>query len=58
MDASLLNILNQRSKNQTDWLAYIFLQNGKKESAILTYGEIERQAKAITVIQSWRARIL
>jgi acyl-CoA synthetase (AMP-forming)/AMP-acid ligase II/acyl carrier protein len=53
--ASLLDILSYRAQHQTDRQAYIFLQNGETESGSLTYGELDRQARAIaTQIQSWQ----
>ena len=55
MNVLLPDILKQRAINQTDRTAYIFLQDGEKESAILTYGELDRQAKEIAFqLQSYR----
>ena len=51
----LIEILQQRSKNQPDKTAYIFLQNGETESGSLTYRELDRKARAIAVrLQSWQ----
>jgi acyl-CoA synthetase (AMP-forming)/AMP-acid ligase II len=53
--SSLVAILWQRAKNQPDRSAYIFLQNGETESGRLTYGELDRQARAIAShLQQWR----
>ena len=50
---TLLEILNRRAQFQSEQQAYIFLQNGETESGSLTYGELDRQAKAIaTNLQS------
>lgn len=55
MMTSLLDILSDRAHNQSEQQAYIFLQNGETESGSLTYGELDRQARAIAAqIQSWR----
>ncbi|NEQ71025.1 MAG: fatty acyl-AMP ligase, partial [Symploca sp. SIO2D2] len=52
---SLLDILQQRARQQRDNRAYIFLQNGETESGSLTYGELDTQAKAIaSYLQSYR----
>ncbi len=51
---SLLDILSDRARYQPDKQAYIFLQNGEAESETLTYGELDRQARAIAAqLQSW-----
>ena len=44
---SLVDLLNKRAQYQPDKLAYIFLENGETESVRLTYGELDRQARAI-----------
>jgi len=55
MITSILDILNQRAKHQTNQKAYIFLKDGESESNSLTYGELERQAKKIaSSLQSWQ----
>ncbi len=52
---SLVDILRQRAQNQPEQKAYIFLQNGETESGSLTYGELDRQARAIAAhLQSWQ----
>ncbi|AFZ24148.1 acyl-CoA synthetase (AMP-forming)/AMP-acid ligase II [Cylindrospermum stagnale PCC 7417] len=52
---SLIEIINYRAQYQPDKKAYIFLQNGEEESASLTYGELDRRARAIASrLQSWR----
>ena len=52
---SLVDILRQRAQNQPEQKAYIFLQNGETESGTLTYGELDRQARALAArLQSWQ----
>ena len=54
MARNLLDILRDRGQYQPDKLAYLFLQSGETESGSLTYGELDRQARAIaTQLQSW-----
>ena len=54
---SWVDILRQRAQNQPEQKAYIFLQNGSTESGSLTYGELNRQARAIaTSLQSLIAK--
>ncbi|WP_461947896.1 fatty acyl-AMP ligase, partial [Nostoc sp.] len=59
----LIEILNYRAQYQPDKQAYIFLENGETESGSLTYGELDRQARAIAQaltcqfaarLQSWQ----
>ncbi len=45
---SWVDILRQRTQNQPEQKSYIFLQNSSTESGSLTYGELDRQARAIT----------
>ena len=47
MARTLLDILTDRRQNQPDRQAYIFLENGETESGSLTYGELDKQARAI-----------
>ena len=44
---TLIDLLSWRANRQTDKPAYIFMTNGNVESASLTYGELDRQARAI-----------
>ena len=44
---SLIDILTCRGINQQDQKIYAFLDNGKIETASLTYGELHRRAQAI-----------
>ena len=44
---SLVDILLQRAQNQPEQKAYIFLENGETESGSITYGELDRKARAI-----------
>jgi acyl-CoA synthetase (AMP-forming)/AMP-acid ligase II len=47
--ANLVDLLQHRSQQQSDRVAYTFLQDGETESGHLTYAELDRQAKAIAV---------
>lgn len=50
---NLVNLLRWRAINQPDRHAYTFLRDGEIEAASLTYGELDRQARAIaTQLQS------
>ena len=52
---SLLEIINYRGQYQPNKPADIFLQNGETESESFSYGELDRQAKAIAArLQSWQ----
>ncbi|WP_392534212.1 amino acid adenylation domain-containing protein [Nostoc sp. C117] len=59
---TLLDILTSRGEYQADRQAYLFLQNGETESGSLTYGELDKQARAIAVhlqsMQGERALLL
>ena len=44
---SLVDLLGDRAQGMGDQLAYIFLKNGETPSGSLTYGELDRQARAI-----------
>ncbi|NER24036.1 MAG: SDR family NAD(P)-dependent oxidoreductase [Symploca sp. SIO1C2] len=53
--ALLSEIINYRAQEQPDKQAYIFLQNGETELGSLTYGELDRQARAIAShLQQWQ----
>lgn len=63
MTTSLLDILSYRARYQPQDCAYIFLQDGETESASLSYGELDRKARAIAQaltsqfashLQSWK----
>jgi polyketide synthase PksL len=43
----LIAILQQHAKRTPEKSAYLFLEDGQTESALLTYGELQRQACAI-----------
>ena len=45
--STLVDLLHYRGQNQPNKQAYIFLQDGETESGSLTYGELDRQARAI-----------
>ncbi|GBF79412.1 fatty acyl-AMP ligase [Aphanothece sacrum] len=47
---TLIELLHLRATTTPDGHAYTFLIDGKKETAPLTYGELERQAKAIAAL--------
>lgn len=44
---NLVALLNYRAEHQKEKLAYTFLLDGEKEADTLTYGELDRQARAI-----------
>jgi len=57
MTQIILDILTYRSQYQSDKSAYLFLQNGETESATITYGELDKQARAIAShLQSMRGK--
>ena len=45
--STLIDLLRQRALNQSNQLAYTFLLNGETSELHLTYGELERRARAI-----------
>ena len=45
--STLVELLRGRANQQTDKQAYIFMTNGNVEGASLSYGELDRQARAI-----------
>ncbi len=45
--STLVDILRWRACHQTDELAYTFLRDGEVEQASLTFGELDRRARAI-----------
>ncbi|RAM48138.1 MAG: beta-ketoacyl synthase [Hapalosiphonaceae cyanobacterium JJU2] len=47
MTESIQEILSYRAQHQSDQQAFIFLEDGETESGSLTYGELDRQARAI-----------
>ncbi len=52
---TLPKLLQQRSSIQPDKTAYIFLRNGEKESARLTYKQLDEQARAMAAsLQNWQ----
>ncbi len=54
---TLIELLRDRATKQGDRHAYTFLIDGKKESAPLTYGELDRQARAIgALLQQYQAK--
>lgn len=44
---TLVEMLRWRAANEGDATAYIFLEDGEKEGARLTFGELDRRARAI-----------
>jgi acyl-CoA synthetase (AMP-forming)/AMP-acid ligase II len=54
---TLVELLRTRAINQADGHAYTFLIDGKKETAPLTYGELDRKARAIaSYLQKYQAK--
>jgi acyl-CoA synthetase (AMP-forming)/AMP-acid ligase II len=54
---TLIELLRDRASQQPNKHAYTFLIDGKKESSPLTYGELDRQARAIgALLQQYKAR--
>ena len=52
---TLLEIISYRAQYSPQKQAYIFLQNGETESGSLTYGELDKQARAIAShLQQWQ----
>lgn len=47
--SNLVDLLRYRAQEQTEQVAYRFLQDGEREKAAITYYELDRQAKAIAV---------
>ncbi|NEQ64743.1 MAG: AMP-binding protein [Symploca sp. SIO2D2] len=45
--SSIVEILNHQASTKPNSTAYIFLKNGETESNRLTYGELDKQARAI-----------
>ena len=45
--ATLIQLLQQRAFHQPDQLAYTFLMDGEIQETHLSYGELDRQARAI-----------
>jgi acyl-CoA synthetase (AMP-forming)/AMP-acid ligase II len=45
--ASLVQLLRRRAQDQSERLAYTFLRDGESEEVHLTYGQLEREARAI-----------
>ena len=53
--STLGELLRYRAQYQPNKQAYIFLQNGEKESGSLTYGELDKQAKEVAAyLQPWQ----
>ena len=44
---NLVEILRRRAQEHPDKVAYIFLEDGEKREDPLTYGELDRRARAI-----------
>ena len=54
--STLIELLHWRAFHQADRTAYTFLLNGEKEGPRLTYGELDRRARAIgALLQSYKA---
>ena len=48
--STIIELLRGRAKHQGEKHAYTFLIDGKKESSPLSYGELDRQARAIAAL--------
>jgi acyl-CoA synthetase (AMP-forming)/AMP-acid ligase II len=44
---SMVDLLRDRADRQPDERAYTFLEHGERESAMLTWGELERRSRAV-----------
>jgi acyl-CoA synthetase (AMP-forming)/AMP-acid ligase II len=56
-NSTLVQLLRDRALEQSDSHAYTFLADGNKETGRLTYGELDRQARAIAAqLQSLNAK--
>jgi acyl-CoA synthetase (AMP-forming)/AMP-acid ligase II len=53
--STLIELLRWRATHETDKLAYRFLIDGKTEGSMLTYGELDRQSRAIGALLQQRA---
>ncbi|HSM72576.1 MAG TPA: beta-ketoacyl synthase N-terminal-like domain-containing protein, partial [Anaerolineales bacterium] len=54
---TLLDLLQERAEEQPDNLAYRFIQNSDEDIVTITYGELDRQARAIGAwLESQNAR--
>ncbi|ELS01023.1 acyl-CoA synthetase (AMP-forming)/AMP-acid ligase II [Xenococcus sp. PCC 7305] len=52
---SMADILSYQAATKPNATAYIFLQNGERETARITYQELEKKAKEIAVyLQAWQ----
>jgi len=52
--STLIDLLQNRARNQPEHLAYTFLQDGETETGRFTYGQLDQQARAIaTHLQSF-----
>jgi len=55
--STFVDLLVDRAGNRPDQKVYTFLHRGETEAGSLTYGELDRQARAIaTVLQSYKAQ--
>lgn len=53
---TLVELLQTRASEQADTVAFRFVQNGTEERARMTFGELDRQARAIAAkLQAWGA---
>ena len=52
-DTNIVSLLHERAKQSPHKIAYVFLKDGKENGSNLTYGELDRKARAIaTALQS------
>ncbi|MEW6731506.1 MAG: beta-ketoacyl synthase N-terminal-like domain-containing protein, partial [Acidobacteriota bacterium] len=52
----IIDILRRRAENQGERQAYIFLEQGERESLMLTYAELDKRARAIAATLQKLAR--
>src|SRR5262245_33386053 len=46
---TLFDLLRHRARVQTDDVAYVFLRDGERDEQPITYGELDRRARAVAV---------
>jgi acyl-CoA synthetase (AMP-forming)/AMP-acid ligase II len=53
-EVTLINLIGDRAQNNPDQTAFIFLKDGETAETRLTYGELDRQARAIAAhLSQW-----
>lgn len=56
-DMTLVNLLHDRTSQQPDQIAYIFLKDGERQGNRLTYQQLDEKARAIAVYLQARLSI-